>query len=122
MIRTEIAERILYFRQWAKDQWSIASIIEAMGNKGLCPSSFLSLCLMTGTWGKLTSHSLPQYRTKEGIQKEAKYETSLTEAAKEELTQWKEAHGDSFADFVDYWHLKESLKGSVYLSAIHEAT
>lgn len=89
-----------------------------MDNKGLCPSATLFLDLMTGMWPKRTINNLPQYSTKEGIQREAEYEKSLTETAKKELTQWKEVHGDSFADFVDYWHLKESLKGSLYLSAI----
>lgn len=89
-----------------------------MGNKGLCPSAILSLDLMTGMWTKRTENNLPQYSTKEGIQKEAETEASVTEIAKKVLKQWQEGHGDSFAEFVDYYHLKEGLKGSLYLSTI----
>lgn len=89
-----------------------------MNNKGLCPSTALSLDLMTGMWTKLAVYNLPQYSTREGIAQEEIYERKLSETAKKELSQWKEAHGDSFADFVDYWHLKECLKGSLYLSSI----
>lgn len=89
-----------------------------MNNKGLCPSTALSLDLMTGTWKKLAYNNLPQYSTREGVEQEKNYERKLSETAKKELSQWKEAHGDSFADFVDYWHLKECLKGSLYLSRI----